>query len=176
LDGFFKEIEMQKYLIKTEHLGLRFIRKEDIQFLKDLDTDPEVKKFFPEGALSIKEIKDFINDSIDACENENLPCFVIFQLETAGFVGEAYFGELDTGEAKVGYILHQEYWNRGYATEILEALIEWARVHMDVDYIHAFADKKNKASFHVMENCGMQYYKDRYYLDMDCKFYRIKIR
>lgn len=167
---------MQKYLIKTEHLGLRFIRKDDVEHLKNLDKDSVVKKFFPEGTLSIREINDFITESISACENENLPCFVIFTIDTHEFVGEAYFGQLDTGETKIGYLFHQKHWNKGYATEVLKALLDWARVQMDTDYIVAFADKENGASFHVMENCGMHHYKDDNYLNMECRFYRIKIR
>jgi ribosomal-protein-alanine N-acetyltransferase len=65
---------MQKYLIKTEHLGLRFIRKEDIEHLESLDKDPVVKEFYPEGTLSVTEINAFIAESISACEIENLPC------------------------------------------------------------------------------------------------------
>jgi RimJ/RimL family protein N-acetyltransferase len=167
---------MQKYLIKTEHLGLRFIRKKDVGYLKDLDKDPMVKKFFPEGTLSIREINEFIAESISACETNNLPCFVVFTLDPCEFVGEAYFGKLDTGETKIGYLFHQNHWNKGYATEVLKALIDWAKINMDTEHIVAFADKDNTASFHVMENCGMQHYKDENYLNMECKFYRIKIR
>ena len=167
---------MQKYLIKTEHLGLRFIRKEDVDYLNDIDKDPVVKEFFPEGTLSVREINEFINKSISACEDKNLPCFVIFKLKPREFVGEAYFGQLDTGETKIGYLFHQKHWNKGYATEVLEALLDWAKIHMDTDYIIAFADKNNEASFHVMEKCGMQHYKDSNYLNMECRFYRIKIR
>ena len=91
-------------------------------------------------------------------------------------MGEAYFGQLDTGETKIGYLFHQRHWNKGYATEVLMALLDWAKIHMDTDYIVAFADKNNIASFHVMEKCGMQHYEDRNYLNMDSRFYRIKIR
>lgn len=167
---------MQKYLIKTEHLGLRFIRKEDVGYLENLDNDPVVKEFFPEGTLSIREINEFIQESISACELKSLPCFVIFTLNSHEFVGEAYFGQLDTGETKIGYLFHQKHWNKGYATEVLAALLDWAKIHMDTDYIVAFADKDNKASFHVMENCGMQHYKDGHHLNMECRFFQIKIR
>lgn len=166
---------MQKYLIKTERLGLRFIRKEDAKYLEELDSDPVVKAFYPEGTLDAREINLFIKESIASCKIKNLPCFVIFTRDSGEFVGEAYFGQLNSGEIKVGYLLHQEHWNKGYATEVLNALLEWATCHIDTDTIIAFADKNNAASFHVMENCGMVYYKDDNYLDMECKFYRITL-
>lgn len=167
---------MQKYLIKTKHLGLRFITKEDVKHLKSLDKDPVVKEFFPEGTLSTQEINEFIAESMTLCDEKNLPCFVIFKINSGEFVGEAYFGQLDTGEIKIGYLFHKKHWNKGYATEVLKALLDWAKKHMDTDYIVAFADKNNAASFHVMEKCGLQHYKDSNYLNMECRFYRIRIR
>ncbi|MFO2565726.1 GNAT family N-acetyltransferase [Legionella pneumophila serogroup 1] len=167
---------MKKYFIYTKHLGIRFITKADSKYLQIIDKDPAVKKFFPEGTLTDEKISEFINECIVSCKNEHLPCLVIFQLKDDDFVGEAYFGQLETGEFKVGYLLHEKYWNKGYATEILEALLTWAKNHIDTEYIIAFADIDNTASFRVMEKCGMKYYKDGRHLDMDCHYYRIKNR
>ncbi|MCC5015516.1 MULTISPECIES: GNAT family N-acetyltransferase [Legionella] len=165
---------MQNYLIETKRLGLRFMRREDIEHLRSLDKDPVVKEFFPEGTLTDDEIKAYMNDCMLNCKTKGLPCFVIFKLQTNEFVGEAYFDHLDSGETKVGYLFHQKYWNKGYGTEVLSALLNWAKTYIKADYIIAYADKKNKGSFRVMKNCGMEYYKDEYYLDMECRFYRIK--
>jgi len=165
---------MQKYLIKTEHLGLRFIREEDFEHLKTLDKDPEVKEYFPEGTLTNNEINEFINECVSNCKFKNMPCFVIFKHDKNEFVGEAYFDRLESGEIKVGYLFHKKYWDKGYATEVLGALLDWAKDNIDADYIIAYADKENEASFRVMEKCGMEYYKDDTYLDMESRFYRIK--
>lgn len=167
-------IKMQKYLIKTKRLGLRFIHQSDLEHLQKIDKDPEVKKFFPEGVLSDKEIKATIRECYEECKYRNLPCFIIFDLKTETVAGEAYFSTLDTGEVKVGYLFRKKLWGKGYAPETLNALLAWAKEHIDADYIYAYADKDNKASFKVMEKCGMEYYKDEQYLGMDCKFYRIK--
>ncbi|KTD07567.1 GNAT family N-acetyltransferase [Legionella jamestowniensis] len=164
------------YLITTKRLGLRPMRKEDITYLETLDKDPEVKKYYPEGTLSCHEIKEYMKECQCNFENKNLPCLVIFTLKTDKFVGEAYFDELETGEIKVGYLFHKKYWNKGYATEVLKALLEWAKHNIDSDYIIAYADKSNTASLRVMEKCGMQYYKEDVYLDMESRFYRIKNR
>lgn len=40
---------MQKYLIKTKRLGLRLLQKEDIEHLTGLNSDPDVRQFFPNG-------------------------------------------------------------------------------------------------------------------------------
>ena len=165
---------MQPYQITTKRLGMRLIRKEDSKYLEHIDKDPDVKEFFPEGTLTDKEIKDFINQSIFTNKNKHLPCMVIFKLTTNEFVGEAYFNQLNSGEIKVGYLFHKKFWNKGYASEVLKALLDWAKINIDTDYIIAYADKENSASFRVMEKCGMKYYKDGKHKDMECHFYRIK--
>ena len=165
---------MKKYLIKTKRLGLRFITKDDIEYLKILDKDPEVKEFFPEGTLRNAEIAEFIESSVENLEKNHLPCFVIFRLNPKAFLGEAYFDELATGEIKVGYLLHKKFWNKGYATEALTALLEWAKKNIEADYIVSYADINNLGSFRVMEKCGMKHYKEGTFLKMKCHFYRIK--
>lgn len=161
--------------IETEHLQLRLITENDVHYLEELDQDEEVKKFFPSGVLDKSEIKKMINKFIQNHATENLPCFVFFEKESNEFVGRSNFGKLDTGEVKVAYLVNKKFWNQGYATEILTALIEWAKVNLSEKYIYAYADKENQASIHVMENCGMEFYKEDFYLGMLCHFYRIKI-
>ena len=54
------------------------------------------------------------------------------------------------------------------------ALLNWAKININSDYIIAYADNNNEGSFRVMEKSGMKYYKTAEYLDMDCHFYRKK--
>ncbi|KTD22149.1 GNAT family acetyltransferase [Legionella lansingensis] len=167
---------MEQYLITTKQLGLRLMRQDDVKYLEGLDKDPEVKEYFPEGTLSRREIKSQIETCLANYEVKHLPCLVIFRLKDNEFVGEAYFDRIETGEIKVGYLFHKKFWSKGYATETLRGLLAWAKQHIDADYIIAYADKNNKASFRVMKKCGMEHYKDAYYLGMICRFYRIKNR
>ena len=165
---------MEVYLIKTKRLGLRVLKSEDLNYLEKVDKDPEVKEFFPEGTLNRQEIKDYMHECSINFKEKNLPCLAIFKLKDGDFVGEAYFGELETGEIKVGYLFHKKFWNKGFASETLKGLLGWAKKNIDSDYIIAYADKDNHASFHVMEKCGMKPYKEEFFLGMDCRFYRIK--
>lgn len=118
---------MENYLIKTQHLGIRLIKKTDDKHLKLIERDPAVKEFFPEGLLNDKDIKDYIDECLVDYKEKRLPCFVIFKHSNDEFVGESYFNQLETGEIKVGYLLHQKFWHKGYATELLKALLRWAR-------------------------------------------------
>jgi len=43
---------MQEYQIETKRLGLRLFKKEDIDYLAELNNDPDVRLFFPDGVQS----------------------------------------------------------------------------------------------------------------------------
>lgn len=81
---------------------------------------------------------------------------------------------LENNEVEVGYLLHKNYWGKGYATEALNALLNWAKKNIKRQYIIAFAPTHHVASQRVMEKCGMTLYKTDIAHGVECKFYRIK--
>lgn len=163
-------------MIKTQRLGLRLLEKEDIAYLHPLESDPEVKEFFPDGARDHAKTKDMINRFITAYTEKGLPCFLLFDLDSGEFIGRAGFGLTETGEIEVGYVLHKKFWGKGFASEAVTALLEYAKKHIDVDYIIAYADTGNIGSTRVMEKCGMTFYKKDIAKGIECKFYKISNR
>lgn len=165
-----------KYLIKTNRLGLRLLKPDDIVYLHPLESDPEVKKFFPDGARDRMKTEDMVKRFISSYKEKGLPCFLLFDIESHEFVGRAGLGMTETGEIEVGYVLHKKFGGQGYATDALSALLQYARKHIDVDWIIAYADVGNIGSTRVMEKCGMSYFKTDIAKDIECKFYKIKNR
>lgn len=88
-------------------------------------------------------------------EEKELPSFLLFDLESENFIGRAGFGLIEEGETEVGYVLHVKFWGKGYASEAVMALLEYAKKYIAVDYIIAYADEKNIGSIRIMEKCGM---------------------
>lgn len=163
-------------MIKTSRLGLRFLEKEDIAYLHPLESDPEVKEFFPDGARDRAKTEAMINRFITAYTEKGLPCFLLFDLDSGEFIGRAGFGPTEAGETEVGYVLHKKFWGKGFASEAVTALLEYAKKYIDTDYIIAYADTGNIGSTRVMEKCGMTYYKTDITKGIECRFYRIKNR
>ncbi|HUW96100.1 MAG TPA: GNAT family N-acetyltransferase [Anaerolineae bacterium] len=58
------------------------------------------------------------------------------------------------GTVELGYSLLQPYWNRGYATEAVKALLEWAFDSPDVRGVFAEAQLGNTASIRVLQKAG----------------------
>ena len=61
----------------------------------------------------------------------------------------------DSGIGYVGYVLLKEHWGKGYATEILEALIKFAFDELKLHKVIACCDAENQASKRVMQKCVM---------------------
>ena len=165
-----------KFTLKTKRLGFRLLNENDIIYLEKLESDAEVRKFFPTGAhQNRQETESMVNKYLLNYEEKKLPCFILFDLESKEFVGRCGFSFYEAGELEVNYIFHKKFWGRGYASEALSALIAWAKKSINVNYIIGYAPLSHHASIRVMEKCGMEYYKN----DIDpidnieCCFYRI---
>ena len=57
--------------------------------------------------------------------------------------------------ADIGYALARSYWNRGYITEAVRAVVEWAAGLEPVFRVWAVCDTDNTASARVLEKVGM---------------------
>ena len=160
-------------IIKTKHLHLRLLKQDDLGYLTELNSDAEVRQFFPEGTQNKEQTKARMDELISYYGTHGLPGFAMFLDETGEFVGRCGFALTETGETEVGYLLHKKFWGRGYASEALEALFEWANKNIKAEYIIAFAPEDHIASQRVMQKCGMQYYKKDVIHGVLCCFYRI---
>lgn len=165
---------MEKFSLKTQRLGLRPLKNTDIEYLEALDGDPKARRYFPNGAQTREQIIDRIKQFLSYGKEKGLPSFVIFELDSKEFVGRVGFAPLENGEIEIGYILDKKFWGKGYASEALHALLDWAKKHIKADYIVAYAVEDNIASFRVMEKSGMEFYKHDIGKGVPCKFYRIK--
>ena len=56
---------------------------------------------------------------------------------------------------ELGYGVHPDYRNRGYATEAARALVDWGLAQPSVEQVIAKCDPANAPSFRVLEKLGM---------------------
>ena len=62
----------------------------------------------------------------------------------------------ENAAAEVGYSLSRKYWNKGYMTEALKALMKYGFDEMKLNRIEAMHETSNPASGAVMRKCGMK--------------------
>ena len=59
--------------------------------------------------------------------------------------------------AEIGYCIGQKWWNKGFMTESLDAVIKYLIIRPEINKITARHDINNPASGEVMKKCGMKF-------------------
>lgn len=78
-------------------------------------------------------------------------------------VGRAVLRHLlvdDVDEVEVGYAFYEEFWGRGFATEMAAACLALGRETLHLKTIVAVTSLTNTASQHVLRKVGLEYERD----------------
>ncbi|WP_175987550.1 GNAT family N-acetyltransferase [Bacillus sp. Marseille-Q1617] len=86
-------------------------------------------------------------------------CYWGIELKSSGeLIGEIDLYDFDkaTGNGEVSYSIGYDWWNRGYGTEALKAVVEFGFRHMNLHKISAAHNTDNPASGKIMRKAGME--------------------
>jgi ribosomal-protein-alanine N-acetyltransferase len=146
----------------SERLIIRDHLIEDLIGHHELLSDEISMKYLPDiKTLTLEESKNNLLKSINEITSKNRKLY-FFRMEnkiTKEHIGEiGYTVEKETSVGKVvglGYFIREKYWNKGYTTEALKRIIEFAFLENNVYRISTGCLKENKGSEKVMQKCGI---------------------
>ena len=146
-------------VLETARLMLRPLVLRDAQDVWSWASDPEVARYVLwEPHRSVADTREYIR-SMRAMYRRGLPSsWAVVLRETGrvvGTVGFMWYSESNCS-AEVGYSFSRQYWNRGIATEALQAVLSSAFASLPLNRVEAQHDVRNPASGRVMEKCGMR--------------------
>ena len=148
-------------ILETKRLYLRHFVPEDLNSLFGLYSDPEVRRYFPEGILTYEETREeltwFLNGHPDQPE---LGLWATIQKETGKFIGRC--GLLpwlidDRPEVEVAYLIGKSLWGQGLGTEAAQAVLEYGFNQLELTRLICLIDRDNQASLKVAQKIGMQF-------------------
>ena len=139
---------------RTPRLHLRKPRREDASLIfAAYAQDPEVSRY-----LTFRPHRD-LSDTAEAVDRflENWRagksyCWLIFRRESEELVG-AISARPDQG-INLGYLIARPYWRRGFMSEAVAAVTQWAFGQPDVCRVWAVCDMENDASARLLEKSG----------------------
>ncbi|MDF9796081.1 ribosomal-protein-alanine N-acetyltransferase [Catalinimonas alkaloidigena] len=111
----------------------------------------EVMKYITGRALTLEETKLRFAKAMET--NEKYPELGLFSVKSKQhqrFIGIAKLVYLNEYQAEVGYGMMPEYWGKGYASEILKTIINYAESALHVSELVAIVDPQNQASKKVL--------------------------
>ncbi len=152
---------MNNYELTTKRLGMRRWCDSDLEPLAQLNSDPEVMKFFPR-TLNLQESKQTmlrLNAHLDA---HGFTYYAVDLLPTGRFVGFVglkiqLFDHPMTPLIDVGWRLCRQAWGQGLATEAAKRCLAFAFDELEIHTVSAIAPKLNERSIAVMRRIGMQF-------------------
>ena len=141
-------------VLETKRLALRAARLEDAKAVAALANDRRIAENTARIPYPYKlaDAEQFI-----AGASKKGEAAYLVTLRDGTIVGACglMFHYDDTPE--IGYWLGVPYWNKGYATEALHSLIDYAFTDLTHDAVQAGARVTNPASRRVLEKCGFQW-------------------
>jgi len=164
-------IEPDAILLETERMYFRQFRAEDGRLLFELDSDPEVMRFISKGRPT--PLAKIQNETVPRilkyyCQSPPQGFWAAQLRQTDEFIGwfSLLPGKISPEETELGYRLKRGVWNRGLATEGVQALVENAFNKWGYEKISAHTMAANLASRRVMEKAGLAFEREFFY-DLD---------
>ncbi|MGR6501812.1 GNAT family N-acetyltransferase [Shewanella sp. Koi 1] len=143
----------------TDRLRLRSLQEQDWPHFLALHQDPDINRYvrIPEAPEVIRQKFEQRSATWDYASGDWLT-LVIETLDCAEFIGLTglHCHSVEEQRAEVGYLLAHAGQGKGYATESLQAVVDWACLSLSVHKLVGHCAKDNIGSARVMEKCGFQ--------------------
>lgn len=138
---------------ETERLILRTFTMEDVKDVYEYAKDEETVKYLTWAAHKDIEsteriVKEFYINKETFCislkdSNKCIGCIDIRVDES-------------NNKLSFGYVLNKKYWNKGYMSEVLNEVIKYTFLELNLNRVEATYYSENIGSGKVMEKCGMK--------------------
>ena len=146
-------------ILETERIFLRRLEMIDLDPLYKLYSDPEIRRYFPEGVLNLEETRDELEWHTNGHPHyPELGLWATVYKETGMFIGRCGLlpweieGKL---EVEIAYLLAKEFWHQGLATETAQGILKYGFETLDLSRLICLIEPENTASQRVAERIGM---------------------
>ncbi len=145
-EGSIPVLETKRLVLRAPHLG-------DAKSMVALANDRRIAENTARipHPYRTADAENFINGA-----NKGGDAIFLITLRDKTAIGACGVSTLDE-QAELGYWLGVPHWGKGYATEALHAVIDYAFTDLDHQALNAGARVTNPASRRVLEKCGFQW-------------------
>ena len=155
-------------MIETERLLLRKPRPEDAPDLAVAYAEPETVRYIGDGTTAtLEEVEAVIPQWLERWELWGVGFFSLERRADGRVLGRAGFlrwdpetWEVGGSETEIGWLIGQEHWGQGYATEAALALRDWALRERGLSRLISLIQHGNLRSVRVAEKLGERYERD----------------
>ncbi|WP_032122436.1 GNAT family N-acetyltransferase [Clostridium amazonitimonense] len=165
---------MDEIIIETERLYIRPWSLDYTDKMYNLMSDNRVHLYTGDSVWTKERTKRYIQFNINrgSLSLDNFHGAVILK-ESNEIIGLTGLNPYFLKQPEIEWQLGTEFWNKGYATEIGNAIIQSAFKNSNIIRIYGMANPKNIASMTVMKKVGMTCLGARDFRGEQAMFYEI---
>ena len=155
-----------QYFLTSTRLGFRLWKNDDFQLAKNLWGNYEVSKFIDSrGKLNNAQISDKIEKEIESQKAYGIQYWPIFLISNNEHIGCCGLRPYDTDKRinEIGVHIIPDYWRKGFATEAINTVTEYAFNKLKVTALFAGHNPVNNSSRNLLLKLGFRYTHDEFY-------------
>lgn len=136
--------------IRTSRLTLRPAGLDDVPDMHAIFSDPRAMAYWSSlPHATLEETREWLQGMIDSPRNGSSDFIIEYEGRAIGKVGCWQLPE-------IGFVLHPDFWGRGFAREALEAVLPDVFAALPMDAIVADVDPRNQASLGLLKRLGFR--------------------
>jgi [ribosomal protein S5]-alanine N-acetyltransferase len=157
--------------LNGKNIYFKALDTKDAEEIHTYASDKEVKRFIGWRLMhTLDETKEYIEEMLKRETAETHLYASIVLKSNNRIIGTAMIFGFDTAanHAEIGYVLHKDYWSKGYGTEAVAMMNDFAFGVMNLHKLHARIVDANIGSARVLEKNGFELegrFKDYYFID-----------
>ncbi len=143
-------------MIETKRLILRKMKNTDFKFMKTIWQNEKCMKYYPKK-FNDNDLYQLMEKNIMRYQYNGLGHYIIILKATGMPIGQAGFSRQPYKGKKVleiGYLLNDQYWHYGYASEIVKSLLEYGKDYWPNEKIYSTIVNDNESSKRVATTAG----------------------
>ena len=144
----------------TPRLALRRLAPSDVEAMFEYRSRPDVARFQTWEPQSLEQVHSFVEGLLNVEPDTPGAWFQLaITLQESGLlIGDCglHFLAEETRQAEVGITLAPAYQGKGYATEALEAVLDYLLVTLGKHRVCATVDPRNRPSVALLKRVGMR--------------------
>lgn len=145
------------HILETKRCQIREFGMDDLDALYALYEQPHVTDFI-EPLYAYAQEREYEQNYIERIYGfYGFGMWLVFEKETGRLIGRAgleYREPCEEGEVELGYLIAPSHWQKGYATEVCQAILTYAKEELSMERIVSHVHLKNDASRHLLEKLG----------------------
>ncbi|MBR5867791.1 MAG: GNAT family N-acetyltransferase [Spirochaetaceae bacterium] len=148
--------------LETKRLLLREYKIEDFDALYEILSDADVMKYYPKP-FDAERVKGWIEWNLDNYRKYGFGLWAVILKDSGKLIGDCgiTIQNIDGEQLpEIGYHIHKDFWQKGFASEAASAVRDWAFSNTKYSYLYSYMKHTNIPSIKTAQKIGMKKLKE----------------